>query len=134
MPPYYCIAIPAGIGPRRSRGFRTNPDIEAGRLSSAYQRNRRWPRSAPIATIGSVQDLIRELRRRGEIDSDGVMNSLLAKAQAAAASIARGNRTAALNQLGALLNELAAQSGKHITARGAAIASADVQYVMAHLP
>ena len=87
-----------------------------------------------IATIGSVQDLIRELRRRGEIDSDGVMNSLLAKAQAAAASIARGNRTAALNQLGALLNELAAQSGKHITARGAAIASADVQYVMAHLP
>ena len=66
MPPYYCIAIPAGIGPRRSRGFRTNPDIEAGRLSSAYQRNRRGPRSAPIATIGSAASVYQVATNSGE--------------------------------------------------------------------
>lgn len=53
-------------------------------------------------------------RKMGWIDSDGMMNSLLRKAEAIESSIARGNKTAALNQLNALINEIDAQKGKHI--------------------
>ena len=87
-----------------------------------------------IATIDSLPDLIRELRRRGEIDSDGIMQSFLAKALAAQSAAARGNRTPAINELNALLNDVAAQSGKHITTRAANLLSGDVRYVIATLP
>jgi hypothetical protein len=54
----------------------------------------------------------------GEIDSQGVANSLLVKVEH--------------EQYAALLNEIRAQSGIHITARAAEILRHDVEYVMAH--
>jgi hypothetical protein len=42
----------------------------------------------------------------------GIENSLLAKLSAAEASLARGDTTAACNQLQSLINEARAQSGK----------------------
>jgi hypothetical protein len=86
-----------------------------------------------IATIDSLPALIRELRRRGEIDSDGTMKSLLANAEGALQSYKKGNITSALNQLSALINDAAAQSGKHVSARGATLLIGDVKYVSAHL-
>ncbi len=44
----------------------------------------------------------------------GTANSLLAKVNAAANSLARGNTTAACNELNALINEVNAQSGKKL--------------------
>ena len=88
---------------------------------------------AIIATIDSLPELIRELRRRGEIDSDGSMKSLLAKAENALKSYNSGKLTPAQNQLDAIINEATAQSGKHLCARGATLLIGDVQYVKAHL-
>jgi hypothetical protein len=45
----------------------------------------------------------------------GTENSLLAKVRAATAALARGDTTAACNQLNALINETNAQSGKKLT-------------------
>jgi hypothetical protein len=55
----------------------------------------------------------------------GTANSLLAKVNAAQASLAAGNTTAACNELGALINEASAQSGKKLpSAEAAAIIAA----------
>jgi hypothetical protein len=70
-----------------------------------------------IATRASLGDLIRKLRDLGEIDSDGITNSLLTKVE---------------HNLGALLHELDAQSGKHVTTRAAALIKGDAEYVIAH--
>jgi hypothetical protein len=77
--------------------------------------------------------LIRELSRRGEIDSDGMMNSLLQKADNALMARAKGNLIPARTQLQAVIDEASAQSGQHLGARGAALLIGDVQYVSQHL-
>ncbi len=46
----------------------------------------------------------------------GLESSLIEKLGAAQSSLGAGNLTAACNQLGALINELSAQSGKQLTA------------------
>lgn len=51
----------------------------------------------------------------GDIDNEGVYRSLLTKAQNAIALNDAGNTRAAINTLNSLINELEAQSGKHIT-------------------
>jgi len=71
-----------------------------------------------IATADSIRALITLLRAKGEIDSDGIANSFMVKAEHA--------------QWGALRNEIRAQSGKHISVIAAGILDADVQYVMTH--
>lgn len=87
-----------------------------------------------IAILDSLPATIAELRRRGEIDSDGIANSLTSEANAALKSSQNGHTQAASNQLNALLNHLSAQSGKHVSTRGAQLLAGDVQYVLAHLP
>lgn len=71
-----------------------------------------------IATPESVKALIQKLRALGEIDSDGVATSFLQKAERA--------------HWNALLNELRAQTGKHISQKAAGILEGDVLYVMTH--
>jgi hypothetical protein len=70
-----------------------------------------------IATPDSVVGLIRKLAGMGQIDSEGVANSLVAKAHH--------------RQFAALLHEISAQSDKHVTAKAADLLKADVEYVMA---
>jgi hypothetical protein len=55
------------------------------------------------------------------VTNAGIANSLCVKLTNAAAATARGNRTAAANQLGAYANEVRAQTGKAIAADKAAI-------------
>ena len=71
-----------------------------------------------IATQESVIGLIRKFAEMGEINSAGVANSLLVKAQH--------------GQYAALLHEIDAQSGKHISVRAADLLKGDVEYVMTH--
>jgi hypothetical protein len=89
---------------------------------------------ALVATVDNLVETIAALRRSGFIDSDGVAQSLSAKAEAAMKQAHSGNQTAALHQLQALLIELRAQSGQHVTTAAADLLAADVEYVMAHLP
>jgi len=71
-----------------------------------------------VATPESLVALIEKLASLGQIDSNGVANSLMTKAQ-------RG-------QLDALRHEIRAQSGKHVTAKAADLMEGDVEYVIAH--
>ena len=55
----------------------------------------------------------------GHIDNTGIANSLFAKLDAAQAALDRGQPAQAINVLGALANQVAAQKGKHIDAQHA---------------
>jgi hypothetical protein len=79
-----------------------------------------------IATIVSIRDTIALLIKKNEIDRDGTAKSLLAK-------LNDKNSPALRNNLNALIHELNAQSGKHITQRAANLLIGDVQYVLNHL-
>ena len=63
---------------------------------------------------GTCADLL-EVLGRADIDILGVRQSLRGKVQAACASLDRARRNAATNQLSALLLELTAQSGQHVS-------------------
>jgi hypothetical protein len=84
-------------------------------------------------TFAGLLATIRTLRSLGAIDNDGVANSFSAKVSAAAASASRGQTATAANQLQALLNDLSAQSGKHITAQAAQLLAGDVTFLINHL-
>jgi len=64
----------------------------------------------------------------------GPGNSLCAKTQAASASLSRGSISPACNQLGALLNEIAAQTGKSLTTAQAAQLTAMTNRIRAVIP
>lgn len=63
----------------------------------------------------------------------GTANGLVAKVQAAQASLARGNTTAACNQLQALINAAQAQSGKKLTPAQASAITTNAQGVRSAL-
>ena len=87
--------------------------------------------SSPISQVvnavvqtSTIADLIAKVRTLNL--NGGQKNSLIAKLQAAQASLDRGNTTAAANQLGAFINEVHAdeQSGKLTTTDGDPLAAA----------
>jgi hypothetical protein len=86
-----------------------------------------------VATLEDLPETIRELLRRGEFSNAGVANSMIQKAENALASKERGQLTPARNQLGALLNEISAQSGNHLSTRGATLLVGDIQYILVSL-
>jgi hypothetical protein len=47
--------------------------------------------------------------------------------------MARGQMNAVAGQLGAFINQVQAQSGKHITEEAAALLIADAEWVLAHM-
>jgi hypothetical protein len=68
------------------------------------------------ATYAGVCTLVREL-----VSKAGIADALCAKLDAAAAAAARGNVRAKGGQLGAFVNQVAAQRGKALTSAGATI-------------
>jgi len=83
-----------------------------------------------LATPPSLKQDITLSRKIGWITNDGIMKSLLKKAEAAEESIERGNTRAAENELNALINEVEAQRGKHITDDAAKMLIEDAQYII----
>ena len=87
------------------------------------------------ATVSSLMDGVTRFYNEGKIDNSGVYNSLMQKLQAIQASMDRkGKQNSTANVLQAFINEVTAQSGKHITTEAAALLIADAQWVLAHLP
>jgi hypothetical protein len=68
------------------------------------------------ATYGSLCNLVKLF-----VSHNGIANSLCVKLNAAAASAERGNMTSKANQLDSFRKEVAAQTGKNITAANATI-------------
>ena len=70
-------------------------------------------------TIESLMHCVKHAYDMDHIAKIGVADSLLAKLDAAQAAQGRGNAGAAINQLGAFINEVNAQAGKSIEAEHA---------------
>jgi hypothetical protein len=87
-----------------------------------------------IVTPDSIKDDVGQFGESGAINNRGIAKSLLAKLDAAAAARARGSCATADNIYQAFINELQAQSGKHVDAAAAAIMITDAQYLIAHCP
>ena len=85
------------------------------------------------ATVDSLLMSVNRFASEGKIDDNGVLNSLVKKLQGVQDSIKKGQTTAAINKLGAFINEVQAQSGKHITTDAANLLIADAQWVIAHM-
>lgn len=65
-------------------------------------------------TIEALTHCVHHAYEMGHIDNPGVANSLIAKLNAAAAAVERGNSAAAIRNLTAFIHEVEAQAGKHI--------------------
>ena len=90
--------------------------------------------SVTFSVTATIQSLIAGVNRfysEGKIDNQGIANSL-GEAQRMPKSLAKGQLKTAANQLNAFINEVQAQSGKHIAADAAALLIADAQWVIAH--
>ncbi len=85
------------------------------------------------ATIQSLHDCVMHAFDMGHITNKGVANSLMAKLDAAQASLDRGNTSAAVNQLHAFINEVNAQAGKKIDAEHAGHLKMHAENVIAAL-
>ena len=68
-----------------------------------------------IVTPDSLEKEIDLFMGFGCIDNSGIANSLISKIEAAKSRTAAGDTHAAINTLSALLNQLEAQAGKHIS-------------------
>jgi hypothetical protein len=87
-----------------------------------------------IVTPASIIDDVTQFVNDGSIDNHGIANSLTVKLQHAADARAGGNCSQAANLYGAFINEVQAQSGKHVSADAAAILIADAQFLIANCP
>ena len=76
-------------------------------------------------TIASLEACVEQCAEQGFINNQGVTTSLLAKLNAAQAALDQGQTSVAIHQLGAFIQEVQAQAGKHIEATHA-------QHMMMH--
>ena len=70
-------------------------------------------------TFDQLTKLVEQYYQEGLIDNQGIKNSLIKKLENAQAALGRGQPNVAKNILGAFVNEVQAQSGKHINATAA---------------
>src|SRR5262249_15990811 len=109
------------------------PTITAGSYTPTVTRTSALLVHAVLATItvtptaAGITKVIADFVGTGDIDNSGISNSLTQKLSTAQRHISAGDKKTAVNILGAVLNELQAQSGKHITASAASALTSDTQ-------
>ncbi len=86
-----------------------------------------------VVSVQSLQATVNRFFNEGKIDNGGIRTSLLVKLVNAQALLDAGQTRAATNVLRAFINEVEAQTGKHITADAAAVLIADAREVIADL-
>lgn len=92
--------------------------------NNSFQGTTISPGSIPASTSPSqiesfLGSQLQQAVSLGWIDSNGILNSLRVKLDAANDSISRGDHVSARHQLDAFSHELEAQAGKHVTAQAA---------------
>jgi len=91
------------------------------------------PWSPLPSTIGELKAEIDELDSEGEIDNQGVVTSLVAKLDVAQKLIDDDKIDQAKNLLNAFINEIQAQSGKHITPEAAELLLQSAEHILSNL-
>lgn len=81
-----------------------------------------------IATPEGLIALIRQMQAAGKIDNAGIANSLISKVENAQ----KANGQAADNIMQAFINQVEAQSGRHIASDAAAILLHAAEYIISH--
>ncbi len=112
------------------------PTIKGASSATVTSAARTHSLSATIlvsATTASISTVIADLVTNKSIDNSGIASALNSKLTTAQAYINAGNKTDAIATLGAMVNQLQAQSGKHITAPAAAILITDTQALQSSL-
>jgi hypothetical protein len=85
-------------------------------------------------TPDSIKADVTSALASGAIDNGGIANSLLVKLDGAAVERAAGHCSGAANHYNAFINEVNAQSGKHIAAATAAQLVSEAQFLVANCP
>lgn len=91
---------------------------------------------APIVvsvTTASISTVIADFVTGGLIDTSGIAASLNTKLSTAQAYVQAGDKPDAITTLGAMIHELQAQTGKHLTASAAAALITDTQALQSNL-
>ena len=91
------------------------------------------PRTLLPATIDELKAEIEELGSEGEIDNQSIVRSLIAKLNVAQKLVDNGKIDQAKKILNAFINEVQAQSGKHITPEAADFLIESAEYILSHL-
>lgn len=86
-----------------------------------------------VATPGSLKQDITLSRKIGWIDNDGIMTSLLKKAEAIEDSIQKDRKKTTENLIKAFINEVNAQSEKHVFKEAVKMFIEDAEYIMNNL-
>jgi hypothetical protein len=82
---------------------------------------------------GTLDDITNSLQL-GLIDNQGVANSLSKKIQNAQSAATQGDTKTATNVLGAFMNELNAQTGKHVQGDAATVLLQDADSLLSQYP
>jgi len=96
--------------------------------------------TAPPAVFKTVEflDYIIDLKHQaaslGWIDNAGIVTSLDVKLDNAKKKLSQGDNNTARNILGAFINEVEAQAGKHLTSEAYALLKYNAAYIMSNLP
>ena len=88
----------------------------------------------PTVTLQSVMGNVDEYYADGSIKSAGVYNSLIQKLNVAQSAWDWGQANIVINLLNALINEVSAQTGKHIKPDAAGMLMADFQLIIDKMP
>lgn len=136
------FSLPAPIGGNYWSNWNT-PDVDLdGFVDSPYIWSFPYQDDLPWAlqdgwvqedTPESLLETIDELLGDGSINNEGIANSLTVKLDAAIKMIEQGNIKTAVNILNALINEINAQAGKHITLEAVEALLEDIEAILAGL-
>ena len=88
----------------------------------------------PVQFLQSIQSYKEQAFKQGWINDAGVANSLDVKLNAAMSALQAQDTKTAKNILNALLNEVEAQSGKHLSPEAVALLQFNAQYLISKLP
>jgi hypothetical protein len=85
------------------------------------------------ATAASISTVINDFVTTKAIDDSGIAQALNSKLTTAQAYINMGDKADAISTLGAMINQLNAQSGKHVTAPAASVLITDTEALQSSL-
>jgi len=91
------------------------------------------PYSPIPTTVDELKTEIEELGSEDKISNQGIVTSLIAKLNVAQKLVDNGKTDQAKKILNAFINEVQAQSGKHITPEAADILIESAEYILSHL-
>jgi 2',3'-cyclic-nucleotide 2'-phosphodiesterase (5'-nucleotidase family) len=90
--------------------------------------------TATATRIENLMTAVEDFYAAGDIDNRGVLNSLLKKLEGALKAYNRGQTKTAQNKLEAFIDQVADQSGEHISAEAAGALIADAQWTITTFP